>query len=51
VGDRDELCPLESLEALLAGQTPPEVKVIQGADHFFGSGEEELFRVLRDFPW
>ena len=51
VGDRDELCPLERLEALLGGQAPPEVRVIKGADHFFGSGEEELFRVLRDFPW
>jgi uncharacterized protein len=50
VGDRDELCPLASLEALLAGQTPPEVRVIQDADHFFGRGAEELFRVLRDFP-
>jgi uncharacterized protein len=50
VGDRDELCPLSSLEALLAGQTPPEVRVIQDADHFFGSGAEELFRVVRDFP-
>jgi alpha/beta superfamily hydrolase len=56
VGDRDELCPLASLEALLAaGPAPagetPAVKVIQGADHFFGGGEELLFRVLRDFPW
>jgi hypothetical protein len=51
VGDKDELCPLESLEALLAkGQTKPAVRVIQGADHFFGGGEDELFRVLRDFP-
>ncbi len=50
VGDRDELCPLSSLEALLAGKTPPEVRVIQGADHFFGSGAEELFQALRNFP-
>lgn len=51
VGDRDELCPLERLEALLAeGQTKPEVRVIQGADHFWGGGEEELFQMLRDFP-
>jgi len=50
VGDKDELCPLESLEALLAeGQTKPAVRVIQGADHFYGGGEEELFQVLRDF--
>ena len=51
VGDRDELCPLESLRALLAeAQTQPEVRVIQGADHFFGGGEDQLFQTLRDFP-
>jgi alpha/beta superfamily hydrolase len=51
VGDQDELCPLERLEALLAeGQTKPAVRVIPGADHFFGGGEDELFRLLRDFP-
>ena len=55
-GDRDELCPLASLRALMAerqplpGETPPEVRVIKGADHFFGGGEAELFQVLRDFP-
>jgi len=57
VGDRDELCPLASLQALMAesqpppGERPAEVRVIEGADHFFGNGEAELFRVLRDFPW
>jgi alpha/beta superfamily hydrolase len=56
VGDRDELCPLPSLEALFtAGPAPagetPKIRVIQGADHFFGGGEEILFRVLRDFSW
>ena len=56
VGDRDELCPLTGLRALLAegqpaiGATPAEVRVIEGADHFFGNGEAELFQVLRDFP-
>jgi uncharacterized protein len=56
VGDQDELCPLDSLEALLgpsqapAGGTRAEVRIIQGADHFFGRGEEELFREMRDFP-
>ena len=56
VGDRDELCPLPSLQALMAasqpagGETPAKVRVIEGADHFFGDGEAELFRVLRDFP-
>ncbi len=57
VGDRDELCPLASLQALMAssqpsfGETRAEVRVIEGADHFFGDGEAELFRVLRDFPF
>ena len=32
------------------GETPPEVRVISGADHFFLDGEAELFQVLRDFP-
>jgi uncharacterized protein len=56
VGDRDELCPLPSLRALLAegqpspGERPPEIRVVEGADHFFSNGEAELFRVLRDFP-
>ena len=57
VGDRDELCPLASLRTLLAERQaapqdtpPPEVRVIEGADHFFGGGEEVLFRLLRDFP-
>jgi uncharacterized protein len=56
VGDRDELCPLSSLQALMAErqplskETPPEIRVIEGADHFFLDGEAELFQVLRDFP-
>jgi alpha/beta superfamily hydrolase len=56
VGDRDELCPLPSLRALMAesepafGTTPAEIRVIEGADHFFGNGEAELFRGFRDFP-
>jgi uncharacterized protein len=57
VGDQDELCPLASLQALMAarqalpGEKSPEIRVIGGADHFFGDGEAELFQVLRDFPW
>jgi uncharacterized protein len=57
VGDQDELCPLPSLQALMAarqalpGETGPSVRVIAGADHFFLDGEAELFQVLRDFPW
>jgi uncharacterized protein len=57
VGGRDELCPLPSLEALMAQSPPPPgetqaaVQVIDGADHFFGGAEEILFQALRDFPW
>jgi alpha/beta superfamily hydrolase len=57
VGDRDELCPLPSLQALMTpgqpspGETLPEIRVIEGADHFFMDGEAELFRVLREFSF
>ncbi len=51
MGDQDELCPLARLMALWPeDQARPEIRVIAGADHFFGNGEEELFRLLRDFP-
>jgi alpha/beta superfamily hydrolase len=54
-GDRDELCPLADLRELLRdrrGEPPDPVplEVIAGADHFFGGAEDQLFRVLRDFP-
>jgi uncharacterized protein len=57
VGDRDEFCPLPSLRALMAerqslpGETATEVWVIEGADHFYSTGEAELFQVLREFAW
>lgn len=59
-GDRDDLCPLADLQKLLApgreaaaGQRTgaPELIVIAGADHFFGGREEDLFKVLKDYPW
>jgi len=52
-GDQDDICPLADLRRLLAGTAPaaaPEIRVIAGADHFFGGREDELFQVLRDFP-
>ena len=50
-GDQDDFCPLAELRRLLAGTAAaPEIRVIAGADHFFGGREEELFQVLRDFP-
>lgn len=56
VGDQDQLCPLPSLQDLMAarqplpGETAAEVRIIRGADHFFLDGEAEMFQVLRDFP-
>jgi len=52
VGDRDELCPLADLQARLRESRgmSPELKVIAGADHFFGGAEDQLFRILWDFP-
>jgi uncharacterized protein len=51
VGDGDDLCPLEALRRLLAAAPAPvDLAVIAGADHFYGGYEEELFKVLRDFP-
>ncbi|MBW1917643.1 MAG: alpha/beta fold hydrolase [Deltaproteobacteria bacterium] len=51
VGDRDELCPVSDLQALLAGhRNAPEVVVISGTDHFFGGCEDQLLQILRDYP-
>ena len=52
-GGQDDLCPLADLQQMLAGTAPaaaPEIRVIAGADHFFGGREEELFQLLREFP-
>ena len=52
VGDRDALCPLAALQALLARHpAPPELAVLPGADHFFGGREKELFQVLQERAW
>jgi alpha/beta superfamily hydrolase len=51
-GDRDEICPLLDLSALMAAVQPPvPITVIPGADHFYGGREEQLYKVLRDYPW
>jgi hypothetical protein len=51
-GDRDDLCPLAALQALLGRHpAPPELAVIAGADHFFSGREEDLFRALKDRAW
>lgn len=50
-GDQDDLCPLADLEALLRDRQPPvDLRVVPLADHFYADREEELFRILRDFP-
>jgi len=60
VGERDELCPLADLKKMLApaGEGaaerkagPPKLTVVAGADHFFRGREEQLFKLLRDYPW
>lgn len=51
-GDRDDLCPLADLENLLRYCQPPvDLRVVSGADHFFGGREDELFRILSDYPF
>ena len=46
-GDRDDLCPLVALKALLSRHpAPPELAVVAGGDHFFSGREEELFQIL-----
>jgi alpha/beta superfamily hydrolase len=51
-GDRDQLCPLAMLQAMLKERPAPlKIAVIAGADHFFGGWEAELFQVLREQPW
>ncbi|MDP3182297.1 MAG: alpha/beta fold hydrolase [Desulfobaccales bacterium] len=59
-GDRDDICPLADLQKMLApgGEgaakrkaEPPKLTVVAGADHFFRGLEEQLFKVLRDYPW
>jgi alpha/beta superfamily hydrolase len=51
VGDRDALCPLAELMALLRERQPPvAVKVVPGADHFYFGKETELARILLAHP-
>jgi alpha/beta superfamily hydrolase len=47
VGDRDDICPLAQLEALLAPvRNRIKLVVLPGADHFWGGSEEDLYQVL-----
>jgi len=48
-GDGDPYCPVAQLRALHKKLTGPSaLKVIKGADHFFGGCEAELTRAIRD---
>lgn len=50
-GERDDVAPLATLEALLAGRVAPphELRVVPGAGHFFEIGMEELEAAMRAF--
>jgi alpha/beta superfamily hydrolase len=51
VGDEDDLCPLAEVEDLCRRRQPPvDLKVVPGADHFYGGREEALYRILKDYP-
>jgi alpha/beta superfamily hydrolase len=51
VGDEDDLCPLAKVEDLCRHRQPPvDLRVVSGADHFFGGREAELYRILKDYP-
>jgi alpha/beta superfamily hydrolase len=50
-GDQDDLCPLPDLEKLCRQYQPPvDCRVVSGADHFYGGREQELYRLLKDYP-
>jgi len=51
-GDRDDLCPLADAESLCRRHQPPvDLRVVSGADHFYGGREKELFGILLEYPF
>jgi alpha/beta superfamily hydrolase len=51
-GDQDDLCPLADLENLFRSRQPAvDIRVVPGTDHFYGGREEELFHILKDYPF
>jgi alpha/beta superfamily hydrolase len=51
VGDRDPFCPQKDLRTLLeALPSPPPLKIIIGADHFFSQGSAELHSAIKELP-
>ncbi len=50
VGDEDDLAPLAAIEELCRRRQPPvDLRVVTGADHFYGGREEQLYRILQDY--
>jgi alpha/beta superfamily hydrolase len=50
-GDQDDIGPLAALTALCRRLDPPvALRVVAGADHFFGGREQELYDILKDYP-
>jgi alpha/beta superfamily hydrolase len=50
VGGEDDLAPLAELEELCRRRQPPvDLRVVAGADHFYGGREQELYRILQDY--
>jgi uncharacterized protein len=48
-GDRDPFCPVSELKhAIGAMKSPPRLKIIPGADHFYSSGAEELIHAIEE---
>jgi alpha/beta superfamily hydrolase len=45
-GSRDDYCPAPALAALARALPAAEVTVIDGADHFFGTGQDRLHAAL-----
>jgi len=47
VGDRDEIAPVDHIRHLVAAwDQPPDIEVIQGADHFYSGKVDMLHSVL-----
>ncbi|MFH0789938.1 MAG: alpha/beta fold hydrolase [Pseudomonadota bacterium] len=50
-GDQDPYCPLKDLRKLVDKmKTPPPLKIIPGADHFFSHGSVELVTAIKESP-
>jgi alpha/beta superfamily hydrolase len=51
VGGRDPFCPRDDLKKFLeAWSSPPPLKIIPEADHFFSQGSAELLSAIKDLP-